>query len=751
MHAKRRMISIMLVLLLIINPLLPWMRTTVSAENIQILTIENNDGLYNKLKTALSGALQSSDDANHTITLDMERVTKITLSGVAMKEGNAKNIIEELFSGCSNLSSIQMESCDLSLVDFSGLNNRSSLTNMSFIRCSIDVIPNIKLPQLTTMCITWGNLSEENDCKSLTKDYFPKLTYLYLDACRISDVSFIGKLNKLTKLSLGNNKLTDASLATLRACTNLSGLTHLYLGKAVHNMDGSYSTTGYLSSSNSITDIDNLAAFLESLPNLSTLELQGLKLTSLQGFQNIMERKIFIDMANNMISDFAGFESRNILHLDNQMYSITDNFAKGWGNEIPELMKKVMDQNHALNGNLTYEYCKLSDDGTTLVINPNTSTYNKPVVQVSGGKLDGSRFTFNSLFTLPDPDIPDGLMATEGDTLAKVILPDGYTWEDSSLNVGTPGINTFQAAYAMEEDGNRRYVKYGINVPVSVQASPATPTQAPVSTPTPTPTPEMPTPIPIPTPTPIPIVPTPTPTPLPTPAPVVPTQAPTKTPPSPTPASTKQPTITPTPKPDESKLTGNQIEKRKDLPLQLAVGKQKGSRGIKLTWRKVKDCSGYEVYWSYCDGKQNYKKLKTVKSIGKCQAIHKKLKKNRAYKYYVVTYTLTDGRKNYKSKSPVIHVAMKGEKHTNARKIKVNKSKVTLKAKKTFQIKATAVLENKKKKLLNHDKKFRYYTDNKGVASISKKGKITAKKKGSCSVFVIANNGVAKQIRVTVN
>lgn len=110
MYAKRRVISIILVLLLVTNPLLPWMRTTASAETIQILTIENNDGLYKKLKTALSAALQSSDDANHTITLDMEKVTKIQLSGVAMKEGNAKKIIEELFSGCSNLKSIQMES-----------------------------------------------------------------------------------------------------------------------------------------------------------------------------------------------------------------------------------------------------------------------------------------------------------------------------------------------------------------------------------------------------------------------------------------------------------------------------------------------------------------------------------------------------------------------------------------------------------------------------------------------------------------
>lgn len=74
-----------------------------------------------------------------------------------------------------------------------------------------------------------------------------------------------------------------------------------------------------------------------------------------------------------------------------------------------------------------------------------------------------------------------------------------------------------------------------------------------------------------------------------------------------------------------------------------------------------------------------------------------------------------------------------------------------MKEKGSFQIKATAVLENRKKKLLNHEKKFRYYVDNRDVASVSKKGKITAKQKGSCTVFVSANNGVTTQIKVTVN
>lgn len=93
----------------------------------------------------------------------------------------------------------------------------------------------------------------------------------------------------------------------------------------------------------------------------------------------------------------------------------------------------------------------------------------------------------------------------------------------------------------------------------------------------------------------------------------------------------------------------------------------------------------------------------------------------------------------------------KREKHTNAKRIKVNKTKVVLKEKGSFQIKAKAVLENRKKKLLNHEKKFRYYVDNRDVASVSKKGKIISKSKGSCTVFVAANNGVTTQIKVLIN
>ncbi len=212
---------------------------------------------------------------------------------------------------------------------------------------------------------------------------------------------------------------------------------------------------------------------------------------------------------------------------------------------------------------------------------------------------------------------------------------------------------------------------------------------------------------------------------------------------------------TPTPVPDESGQSGNEIEKRKDLSILLATGKQKGSTGIKLTWLKKKDASGYEVYWSYCDGKRNYKKLKTVKAKAKRTYTHKKLKKDRAYKYYIAAYKIVDGKKKYVAKSPTIHVAMEYEKRTNAKKITVNKTKVMLsltdkKYKKTFKLRVKIKKENSKKKILTHAAKLRYYTDDKKVAKVSKTGKITAKGRGKCTLYVIANNGVCKKITVTV-
>lgn len=49
-----------------------------------------------------------------------------------------------------------------------------------------------------------------------------------------------------------------------------------------------------------------------------------------------------------------------------------------------------------------------------------------------------------------------------------------------------------------------------------------------------------------------------------------------------------------------------------------------------------------------------------------------------------------------------------------------------------------------------HTPKLRYLTSNKKIATVIGAGKITAKAKGTCWVYVYAHNGVSKSIKVTV-
>ena len=69
-----------------------------------------------------------------------------------------------------------------------------------------------------------------------------------------------------------------------------------------------------------------------------------------------------------------------------------------------------------------------------------------------------------------------------------------------------------------------------------------------------------------------------------------------------------------------------------------------------------------------------------------------------------------------------------------------------------YTAKAKVTLTNSKKKALSNKyaKTFRYASSNKNVATVSSKGKITAKNKGTCYIFVYARNGYTKKVKVTV-
>ena len=98
---------------------------------------------------------------------------------------------------------------------------------------------------------------------------------------------------------------------------------------------------------------------------------------------------------------------------------------------------------------------------------------------------------------------------------------------------------------------------------------------------------------------------------------------------------------------DQSKLKGKDVYRLK-LPVFLAKGKAK-KNSIVLSWKKYTGATGYDVYWRYCDGSINYKKVGTVKN-GKLSITHKKLKKDREYKYFIAAYKMVEGRKIYIAK-----------------------------------------------------------------------------------------------------
>ena len=104
--------------------------------------------------------------------------------------------------------------------------------------------------------------------------------------------------------------------------------------------------------------------------------------------------------------------------------------------------------------------------------------------------------------------------------------------------------------------------------------------------------------------------------------------------------------------------------------------------------------------------------------------------------------------------SPLMHAYTKGytKRYTNAKSVKVKKTKVSIKKGKTFKIKAKVKKLKKGKKLMptKHELKLRYLSTDSSIATVSKKGKIKGVKAGTCYVYAYAHNGVFKKIKVTV-
>ncbi len=524
MNTRKRIFSAILALTLIAGSLLPWTQGKVfAAEQVFTFTEETS---YAVLKEGLSsneslGAVNFNDDTK-TISIDFQQIRFFTLDFRFSKNvltEEAQDFINLLFSEAVNLQSVKFNRVNLGKIDFSNLDNRAylerfevidcelqnipdislpylrfmdmsdndlsaadacagltgtnypQLTDLTLFNCKLTEIPDASLPKLSVLIISGNDFSGGNACNHLNSTNFPVLEAVYLDKCMISDVGGLSNIGStLTALSLGRNYLTNDSLDSLIGMRDkFPNLRVLNLGGRVREGSGMIADSG-AGNTNTFTDTQKLASLLTTFPNIKNMDLSNLNITSLQDFSGVGD-DITLYFNRNKIIDFAGLENRARIYFDWQSITTPEKFSPGQEGELPELLKRILDPSDVLKGNMTYYNCKLSDDGTKLIINPNVGGAS---IKVTSGKLSNSTITIQ-LKKIPSYTIPRGLTATVGDTLAKVTLPTGFTWKDAAQDVGAEGTNTFEAVYTPQDTDE--YATVSVNIPVTVKAAATEPTK----------------------------------------------------------------------------------------------------------------------------------------------------------------------------------------------------------------------------------------------------------------------------------
>jgi len=208
------------------------------------------------------------------------------------------------------------------------------------------------------------------------------------------------------------------------------------------------------------------------------------------------------------------------------------------------------------------------------------------------------------------------------------------------------------------------------------------------------------------------------------------------TPPTPTP---EEPTPTPTPEEPTPEAPA------KDLFI--ASGTAKGSTNA-IKWNAFEGADGYDVYFAHCG--DAYKKVKSTTALKYTKT---GLNTKKVYKYKVKAYKLVDGKKTYLATTATIHIAGTASKYSNATKISVNSTDLSLASGETAKLGAKIAKKSNAKAVLwkNHvSAKVRYMSSDKSVATVDKNGKLKAVGKGEAYVYAYAANGVYAKVKISV-
>ena len=172
---------------------------------------------------------------------------------------------------------------------------------------------------------------------------------------------------------------------------------------------------------------------------------------------------------------------------------------------------------------------------------------------------------------------------------------------------------------------------------------------------------------------------------------------------------------------------------------------------ITVTWVKVSGAKKYVLYGVKSGAKNKFTKIATTT---KTKYTVKKINKNKLVKgtYYKFVVVALNSKGNVVTGSKTAHIATLGKNSaSNPAKVTTaaKNNKVTIKVKKTFKLKGKYESSAKKykiKKVLA----IRYESTNNKIATVTSKGVVKGMNKGTCYVYVYAQNGLFKKIKVTV-
>jgi hypothetical protein len=183
---------------------------------------------------------------------------------------------------------------------------------------------------------------------------------------------------------------------------------------------------------------------------------------------------------------------------------------------------------------------------------------------------------------------------------------------------------------------------------------------------------------------------------------------------------------------------------------------QKGSK-IALKWNKINDAEGYDVFIEYCGDKITEPEMTIMMndttSLTLTKLNGKAIDTKRAFHTYVTAFKMDGKKKVTVAKSVTAHViGTKNTVYTNVKSIAPKAANVSVKKGKTAKITASVTLVSAKKKHLgtDHGAKFRYRSSDTSVAKVDKNGTVTGTGKGTCTIYVMAINGLMKKVKVTV-